>query len=58
MCPSCMQERIREDIIEWLRFLRNSIGFDGWRFDFVRGYGGQFCKTYTDATVSGEHGVW
>ena len=46
------QERIRNDIIEWLRFLKNSIGFDGWRFDFVRGYGGQYCKVYTDATVS------
>lgn len=46
-----MQEKIREDIIEWLRFLKNSIGFDGWRFDFVRGYNGQYCKIYTDATV-------
>lgn len=45
------QERIRNDIIEWMRFLRNSIGFDGWRFDFVRGYNGQYCKTYVDATV-------
>uniref|UniRef100_A0A383VU35 Alpha-amylase n=1 Tax=Tetradesmus obliquus TaxID=3088 RepID=A0A383VU35_TETOB len=45
------QERIQNDIIEWLRFLKNSIGFDGWRYDFVRGYGGQFVKIYTDATV-------
>ncbi|KAF8066365.1 AMY2 [Scenedesmus sp. PABB004] len=45
------QESIRTDVIEWLRFLKNSIGFDGWRFDFVRGYNGQFCKIYTDATV-------
>jgi hypothetical protein len=48
----CLQERIQNDIIEWLRFLKNSIGFDGWRYDFVRGYGGQFVKIYTDATVS------
>jgi hypothetical protein len=47
-----LQERIQTDIIEWLRFLKQSIGFDGWRFDFVRGYDGRFCKTYTDATVS------
>lgn len=45
------QERIQNDIIEWLRFLKQSIGFDGWRFDFVRGYDGRFCKIYTDATV-------
>ena len=31
-----LQERVRKDIIEWLRWLRNSIGFDGWRFDFVK----------------------
>ena len=45
------QERIRNDLIEWLRYLRNSIGFDGWRFDFVRGYNGLYAKMYIDATV-------
>lgn len=30
------QERVRKDIIEWLLWLRNSIGFAGWRFDFVK----------------------
>lgn len=30
------QEKIRKDIIEWLQWLRKSIGFDGWRFDFVK----------------------
>ena len=30
------QERVRKDIIEWLLWLRNSIGFDGWRCDFVK----------------------
>lgn len=49
----CMQEQIQKDIIDWLRFLKQSIGFDGWRFDFVRGYNGKFCKIYTDATVRG-----
>lgn len=32
------QPAVREDIKEWLKWLRNSIGFDGWRFDFVKGY--------------------
>ena len=45
------QEWLRNDIVQWLQYLRKSIGFDGWRFDFVRGYGGQYVKTYTDATV-------
>ncbi len=34
-----------------MRYLRNSIGFDGWRFDFVRGYNGQYARAYIDATV-------
>jgi hypothetical protein len=24
--------------------MKQSIGYDGWRFDFVRGYPGQFTK--------------
>ena len=26
----------------WLRWMRDDVGFGGWRFDFVKGYGGQF----------------
>ena len=33
-----VQERIRRDISEWMRYLRQSIGFDGWRFDYVKGW--------------------
>jgi alpha-amylase len=40
----CSQDRIRTDLVNWLKYLRTTIGFDGWRFDYVRGYAGQFCK--------------
>jgi len=30
------QDFVRKDIKEWLNWLRNDIGFDGWRLDFVR----------------------
>ena len=33
-----LQERVRKDIIAWMKMLRG-IGFDAWRFDFVKGYG-------------------
>jgi hypothetical protein len=33
------QERIRNDIKAWLKYLRRNVGFDGWRFDYVKGYG-------------------
>jgi hypothetical protein len=30
------QDFVRRDIKDWLNWLRNDIGFDGWRLDFVR----------------------
>jgi hypothetical protein len=51
-CPApAAQDYVRTDISEWMKWLRNSIGFDGWRFDFVRGYNGMYAKEYIDATV-------
>lgn len=47
-CP--LQEYVRNDIIEWLNYLRKDVGFDGWRFDFVRGWPGHFAKQYIEAT--------
>jgi len=32
---------VRKDITAWMKWLRNNVGFDGWRFDFVKGYGKQ-----------------
>lgn len=49
--PAHPQERIREDYTQWLKWLRNSIGFDGWRLDFVRGFPGSTLKSYIDDTV-------
>jgi len=37
------QERVRKDITAWMKWLRNNVGFDGWRFDFVKGYGTCCC---------------
>jgi alpha-amylase len=45
------QENIQQDIVEWLNFLKTNVGFDGWRFDFTKGYHGRFVKLYVDATV-------
>lgn len=40
---------VRNDIITWLNFLK-TVGFDGWRYDYVRGYWGGYNKIYNDAT--------
>ncbi|XP_049403076.1 alpha-amylase 3, chloroplastic [Solanum stenotomum] len=44
------QEFVRNDIREWLLWLREEIGYDGWRLDFVRGFWGGYVKDYLEAT--------
>ncbi|KAK3026635.1 hypothetical protein RJ639_040662 [Escallonia herrerae] len=44
------QDFVRKDIREWLFWLRNEIGYDGWRLDFVRGFWGGYVKEYMDAS--------
>nr|XP_011467888.1 PREDICTED: uncharacterized protein LOC101298534 [Fragaria vesca subsp. vesca]XP_011467889.1 PREDICTED: uncharacterized protein LOC101298534 [Fragaria vesca subsp. vesca] len=42
---------VRNDIKEWLNWLRSDIGFDGWRLDFVRGFSGSYVKEYIEAST-------
>jgi hypothetical protein len=44
-----LQERVRKDLVAWLNHLRNNVGYDGWRFDFTKGYCEQFCPLLTSA---------
>eukprot|EP01018_Ginkgo_biloba_P014005 Gb_18574 [translate_table: standard] len=44
------QSFVRKDIKEWLIWLRNDIGYDGWRLDFVRGFWGGYVKEYIEAS--------
>ncbi|CDP00291.1 unnamed protein product [Coffea canephora] len=44
------QEFVRKDLKEWLCWLRQEIGYDGWRLDFVRGFWGGYVKDYIDAS--------
>lgn len=34
-----------------MRWLKTEIGFDGWRFDFVKGYAPSITKLYMDQTL-------
>jgi len=40
------QPFVRRDIREWLAWLREEVGFDGWRLDYVRGFSGDAVRDY------------
>jgi len=43
---------VQQDIKTWLNWLKNSAngGFDGWRYDYVKGYWGGYNQIYNNAT--------
>ena len=44
------QDFVKEDISQWMRWLRAEVGYNGWRLDFVRGFWGGHVKSYMEAT--------
>ncbi|KAK9165017.1 hypothetical protein Scep_000208 [Stephania cephalantha] len=42
------QHFVRKDMLNWLLWLRNSVGFQDFRFDFVRGYAAKYVKEYIE----------
>jgi alpha-amylase len=56
MLPVCadldhLNEGLRSALKDWLIYLKDVVGFEGWRFDFVKGYGPEFVKEYVADTV-------
>jgi len=51
-------EKVQNSIKVWMRWLRLEVGFDAWRFDFVKGYSseyvGLYCKKTEPAWAVGE----
>ncbi|KAK9804416.1 hypothetical protein WJX72_011679 [[Myrmecia] bisecta] len=43
-------EVVRRDLKAWLQHLKSDVRFQGWRFDFVKGYPGGYVKEYIEAT--------
>jgi alpha-amylase len=43
-------DRVQSDLIIWMNWMKYKIGFDGWRFDFAKGYGGYFVGRYIRKT--------
>ena len=40
------QSFVRNDLVEWMLWLKNDIGYDGFRFDFVRGFDSKYIEEY------------
>jgi alpha-amylase len=45
-----LNPKTQNGIKAWMLWLRNDIGFAGWRYDFVKGYSGSAIAVYNDHT--------
>ncbi|KAH9532111.1 hypothetical protein CY35_19G072200 [Sphagnum magellanicum] len=44
------QKQVQDELTDWMNWLRAEIGFDGWRFDYAKGYAPEFCGLYCERT--------
>jgi alpha-amylase len=42
---------VQTQVKSWQTWLKSTIGFDGWRYDFVKGYSGSYIGTYNTAST-------
>lgn len=42
--------KIQQDLWQWMNWLKSNVGFDGWRFDFAKGYAGNLLGAYIQNT--------
>jgi alpha-amylase len=42
---------VQTSITDWLKYKKSTIGFDGWRWDYVKGYSASYVGNYVGATV-------
>ncbi|KAK9163301.1 hypothetical protein Syun_004203 [Stephania yunnanensis] len=40
--------RVQSELSDWLNWLKTEIGFDGWRFNFAKGFSPDFTKIYME----------
>ncbi|KAJ7294307.1 hypothetical protein O6H91_Y267200 [Diphasiastrum complanatum] len=43
-------KQVQDELTDWLNWLKAEIGFDGWRFDFVKGYAPTYTQLYCERT--------
>ncbi|KAJ7958153.1 Alpha-amylase [Quillaja saponaria] len=42
--------QVQRELSDWMNWLKTEIGFEGWRFDLVKGYASGFTKFYMEQT--------
>ncbi|KAF5806435.1 putative alpha-amylase [Helianthus annuus] len=45
-----LNPRVQNELSDWMNWLKIDIGFDGWRFDYARGYSSSITKVYMTNT--------
>ncbi|TXG52409.1 hypothetical protein EZV62_021578 [Acer yangbiense] len=45
-----LNRRVQKELSDWMNWLKTEIGFDGFRFDFVKGYAPRITKIYMKRT--------
>ncbi|XP_050211508.1 alpha-amylase isoform X2 [Mercurialis annua] len=46
-----LNPRVQKELSDWMNWLKSDIGFNGFRFDFVKGYAPSITKTYMEQTA-------
>ncbi|MCV2423685.1 hypothetical protein LNV47_24185, partial [Paucibacter sp. DJ4R-1] len=41
-----LNPRVQKDLSDWMNWLKNNVGFDGWRFDFAKVYAASVMSIY------------
>ncbi|WP_188170675.1 starch-binding protein [Flammeovirga sp. EKP202] len=41
---------VRDEVKKWMNWLKNDVGYDGWRYDFVHGFNAYYFAEYNNAT--------
>lgn len=41
---------VQKSLIQWLAWMKKEMGYDGWRFDYAKGFHGRYIEKYIRAT--------
>ncbi|XP_072953339.1 alpha-amylase isozyme 3C-like [Typha angustifolia] len=46
-----LNDRVQRELSDWLNWLKDDVGFEGWRLDFAKGYSSNVAKMYVKNTA-------